>query len=93
MFGPSPIPTPQVLLVSAPQLTAQRIKCVELSKAAKRSYGSQWKDERNKEGITDVSKLFMTFTKNLPQLRTLLSCVTQMTTMLASYWPRAGKFH
>jgi hypothetical protein len=39
--------------------------------------------------MTDVSKLFLIFMKNLPPLR----YVTQMKAMLASYWPTAEGFH
>jgi hypothetical protein len=39
--------------------------------------------------MTDVSKLFLIFMNNLPLLR----YVTQMTIMLAYYWPTAERFH
>jgi len=39
--------------------------------------------------MTKVSKLFLIFIKNLPLLR----YATQMTIMLASYWPTAERFH
>jgi len=50
---------------------------------------NEWKDGGNEKRMTDVSKLFLIFTKNLPLLR----YVTQMTIMLASYWPTAERFH
>jgi len=39
--------------------------------------------------MTDVSKLILIFKKNL----SLLRYITQMTIMLAYYWPTAERFH
>lgn len=51
---------------------------------------NEWKDGWNEERMTDVSKLFLIFMKNL---LSLLRYVTQMTIMLAYYWPTAERFH